>query len=84
MLQASQRQSRDQVLDPCNQRRRWVCEWACEVAMDGAAQDPSQQRGGVKEPRRGPGPILDAAPQRGRDWAEPWGGTRELVGEEGR
>jgi hypothetical protein len=47
----------------------------------GAAQDPSRQRGGVKDPRRGPGPILEAAPQSGRAWAEPLRGTRELVAE---
>ena len=30
--------------------------------MGGAAQDPSQQRGGVKDPHRGPGPILERRP----------------------
>jgi hypothetical protein len=43
------------------------------VAMNGAAQDLSQRRGGVKDPRSGPGPILEAAPQSGRAWAEAWG-----------
>ena len=37
----------------------------------GGAQDSSLQRGGVKDPQRGPGPILDAAPQAGEAWAEP-------------
>jgi len=44
--------------------------------MEGAAQDPSQQRGGVKDPRSGPGPILEAASQSGRAWAEPLGGLQ--------
>ena len=34
--------------------------------MGGAAQDPSQRRGAVKDPHRGPGPILEAAPPLGR------------------
>ena len=38
-----------------------------------------RRRGGVKDPRSGPGPILDAAPQTGEAWAEPLGGTQEPV-----
>jgi hypothetical protein len=38
----------------------------------GAAQDSCLQRGGVKDPRSGHGLILDAAPQAGEAWAEPW------------
>ena len=80
VLQASQRQGRDQVLEPCNQRRRWVCGMACEEAMGGAAQDPSQRRGAVKDPHRGPGPILEAAPQPGEAWAEPLSGNPSAGG----
>jgi len=57
------------------QRRRWVCGWVCEEAMAGAAQDAPKRRGGVKDPRRGPGPMLEAAPQSGRAWAESRGGN---------
>ena len=38
--------------------------------MKGAAQDPTAGRGGVKDPRSGPGPILEAAPHHGEAWAE--------------
>ena len=55
-----------------------MCRWECVGAMEGAAQDPSQQRGGVRDPHSGPGPILDAAPQHGRAWAEQLAGNLQL------
>jgi hypothetical protein len=51
--------------------------------MDGVAQDLSQQRGEVKDPRRGPGPILEPPRRLKRPERSPWGGTWELVGEKG-
>jgi hypothetical protein len=52
-------------------------------AHGGAAQDLSQQRGGVKDPRSGPGPILEAAPQSGTAWGSLGRGTQEQVGDWG-